>query len=361
MDKVRLNQILQESLDLLKHMIEIQSFSKEEDEVADLIYNHFIEKDIEPERLKNNIWIKNKYFNSDLPTLLLNSHMDTVKPTKGWLRDPFVAAEENGRIYGLGSNDAGASLVALIGAFKYLNEKQLMINLVLCCSAEEEITGPGGMRLVFPYLPKIDYAIVGEPTKMEAAIAERGLIVIDGEAHGKPGHAARDEGVNALYIALEDINSIRNFKWGVANKWLGKTKATVTQIQAGTQHNVVPSFCKYVIDVRPNGEYSNEEITEKLRSTVSSELTPRSLHLQSSLLSDSHVLFSTARKLNLKIYGSPTLSDMSVIPVPALKMGCGDSARSHTADEYIVIEEISSGLESYIKFINVLNAESKFN
>jgi acetylornithine deacetylase len=336
---------------LLQDLIATPSFSREEDKTADIIQRFFQNKNIPTERKGNNIWAKNAFYTEGSPTVLLNSHHDTVKPVSGWTRDPFSPDIVDGKLYGLGSNDAGASLVSLIAAFCYFYDKNLPFNLVLLASAEEEISGKNGVESVLPDLPTPSVGIVGEPTLLEMAVAEKGLMVVDGIAHGKAGHAARNEGVNALYAALDDIDKIRRFDFPKKSDLLGAVKMSVTQIQAGTQHNVVPDECRFVIDIRTNECYSNREVWETLQKQVQSELIPRSFRLNSSKIALDHPLILRGLELGKTYYGSPTLSDQALMPFPTLKFGVGDSARSHTADEFVFVSEIEDGIETYIALL----------
>lgn len=341
------------AIDLLKTLIATPSFSREEAEAAKRVEDFFTSKNIPFQRKLNNIWAQNRHWQEGKPILLLNSHIDTVKPATGWQRDPFHPGVEQGDIlYGLGSNDAGGPLVSLIAAFVHLYErKDLSVNLIMAATAEEEISGANGIAALIPELGQIDFAIVGEPTQMRMAIAEKGLMVIDGEAKGISGHAAREEGVNALYIALDDIQIIRQLELERVSPLLGKTKMSVTQIEAGKQHNVVPDSCRFVIDVRTNECYQNEEVFDILQSKVQSTLKARSFRLNSSGIPLEHPLVQSGLKLSLPYLGSPTLSDQALMPFPSLKIGPGDSARSHTADEYIRLSEIRAGVELYIQLI----------
>ena len=349
-----------EIISLLQHLIATPSFSREEDKTAAIIQNFFIEKNIPTERIGNNIIVKNKYYseNPKVPVVLLNSHHDTVKPVNGWTRDPFSADIIDGKLYGIGSNDAGGALVSLIATFCFFYDKKLPFNLILAATAEEEISGANGIASILPNLPSISVGIVGEPTLMQMAVAEKGLMVIDGVAHGKAGHAARNEGVNAIYKALTDIEKIKNFKFEKKSELLGEVKMTVTQIEAGTQHNVVPDTCKFVIDIRSNECYSNAEIFEILQKQVGSELKPRSFRLNSSKIALNHPLILRGIEIGLSHYGSPTLSDQALMPFDTLKIGPGDSARSHTADEFIYVNEIEEGIKTYIGLLENLNLVS---
>lgn len=341
------------AIDLLKTLIATPSFSREEAEAAKCIEEFFSSKNIPFQRKLNNTWVQNRHWQAGKPVLLLNSHIDTVKPATGWQRDPFhPGVEQDDVLYGLGSNDAGGPLVSLMAAFVHFYERtDLPVNLIMAATAEEEISGANGIAALIPELGQIDFAIVGEPTQMRMAIAEKGLMVIDGEAKGISGHAAREEGVNALYIALDDIQIIRQLELERVSPLLGKTKMSVTQIEAGKQHNVVPDSCRFVIDVRTNECYRNEDVFEILQSKVQSTLKARSFRLNSSGIPLAHPLVQSGLKLGLPYFGSPTLSDQALMPFPSLKIGPGDSARSHTADEYIRLSEIRSGVELYIQLI----------
>ena len=351
---------LNEIISLLQHLIASPSFSREEGKTAAIIQKFFTQKNIPTERIGNNIIVKNKHYseNSTAPIILLNSHHDTVKPVNGWTRDPFSADIIDGKLYGLGSNDAGGALVSLIATFCFFYDKKLPFNLILAATAEEEISGVNGIASILPHLPSITVGIVGEPTLMQMAVAEKGLMVIDGIAHGKAGHAARNEGVNAIYKALTDIEKIKNFKFEKKSNWLGEVKMTVTQIEAGTQHNVVPDTCKFVIDIRSNECYANAEIFEILQKQVESELKPRSFRLNSSKIALNHPLILRGIEMGLSHYGSPTLSDQALMPFDTLKIGPGDSARSHTADEFIYVNEIEEGIKTYIDLLENLNLAS---
>jgi acetylornithine deacetylase len=346
-------------IQLLQDLIAIPSFSREEDKTADCIARFFQKQGIQTERIGHNIWAKNRYYTDQAakhkPTILLNSHHDTVKPVAAWTRKPFEPCIEDGKLYGLGSNDAGASLVSLIATFCYFYDKyDLPYNLLLLASAEEEISGKNGVELALPHLPPPSVGIVGEPTLMQMAVAEKGLIVLDGIARGKAGHAAREEGINAIYRALKDIETIRQFEFERSSDLLGKVKLSVTQIHAGTQHNVVPDECRFVVDVRTNENYSNQEIFEILQKQVASELIPRSFRLNSSKISLEHPLILRGLDLGMNYYGSPTLSDQALMNFPSLKIGVGDSARSHTADEFVYTAEIEHGINMYIRLLEGL-------
>lgn len=350
-----IDQIASESVDLLKEMIGIPSLSREEKEVADYLEETFSIWGLNPSRIGNNLWMRNKEWSDDKPVILLNSHIDTVRPARGWTYEPFTATVEEQRITGLGSNDAGASIVSLLGTFRYFYEAvNLPYNLLFCASAEEEISGENGVASILECLGRIDVAIVGEPTQMQIAIAEKGLIVLDCEAKGRSGHAARNEGENAIYKAIKDIQTLQAYNFPIESAVLGPVKMTVTQIEAGQQHNVVPDSCHFVVDVRTNEYYSNEEAYQIISGLIQSEVHPRSFRLNSSGINPEHPLVQRGIAMGLRIYGSPTTSDQAVIPYPSIKMGPGDSARSHTADEYILIDEIREGIATYIRLLEAL-------
>lgn len=342
----------QKGIELLQQLVSIPSFSREENQTADLIEQFLLAEGLSPQRVGNNIWCTHAHYNKQLPTVLLNSHHDTVQPVSGWESDPFDGRINNGRITALGSNDAGASLVALMMTFLYFKEKPLIgFNLLLAASAEEEISGKGGVEILRDQLPPIAVGIVGEPTQMQLAIAERGLIVVDAQVKGKAGHAARAEGVNAIYRALPEIEKLRNFQFDQVSPLLGPVKISITQIQAGVQHNVVPDLCSFVLDIRTQEQYTNEEVITELQKITQAELRPRSLRLNASGISDHHPLVLAGKSLGMTTFGSATLSDQALWPFETVKIGCGDSARSHTAGEYIELEEFNQGLETYIALI----------
>lgn len=343
--------LYEETTALLASLIETPSMSKEEEKTGDLIAAFFENKNIKIHRKGNNIWASNRNFDSKKPSILLNSHHDTVKPNAGYSKDPFKAIIEDGRIYGLGSNDAGGCLVSLIGAFCYFYKKEIPYNLILAATAEEEISGKNGIESILNELPELELAIVGEPTLMQMAVAEKGLLVIDAIVKGKAGHAAREEGENAIYKALDDLNKIRDFQFEKISPYLGKTKVTATIIQAGSQHNVIPDICTYTLDVRVTDSYTLEEVFAELKNILQAELTPRSLRLNSSKVPEGHKILEVAKTLGLETYGSPTLSDQALIPYPSVKIGPGDSARSHTADEFIYLKEIQEGIQGYIALL----------
>lgn len=353
-----IEQLQKDSLELLKKLISIQSFSKEEDKTADTIEQFLQERDIKTHRKLNNVWAYNKYFDAAKPTVLLNSHHDTVKPNSGYTRDPYDAAVEGDKLYGLGSNDAGGCLVSLIGTFLYFYEqKGLSYNICLAATAEEEISGNDGLERVLPDLGELEFAIVGEPTQMNLAIAERGLLVLDCTATGKAGHAAREEGDNAIYKALKDIEWFRNYRFSKVSEVFGPLKMSVTIINAGSQHNVVPATCTFTVDVRVTDAYTNEEVLKIIRTNVDSEVKPRSIRLKPSSIDKAHPLVQAGIALGRTTYGSPTTSDQALLSIPSVKVGPGDSGRSHMADEYIYVNEIAEGIELYIAMLKpVINA-----
>lgn len=343
------------AIDLLQQLITIPSFSKEEDKTATLLENFFQYHTMEVFRTGNNVWSKNRHFDPNKQTILLNSHHDTVKPNPGYTRDPFSPEIIDGKLYGLGSNDAGGPLVSLILTYFYFyGERNLKYNLVFVASAEEEISGTGGVELVWSELPKIDCAIVGEPTKMEMAIAEKGLMVLDCVTKGKAGHAAREEGVNAIYEALPDIEWFRTYQFPKTSPTLGKNKMSVTVIHAGQAHNQVPPECKFTVDCRVTDAYTLEEVLEEAKRNVKCEITPRSMRLRPSGIDADHPIVLSGKKMGMNLYGSPTTSDQALIPVPSVKIGPGDSARSHSADEFIYVDEIEDGINKYISMIEQL-------
>ena len=320
---------------------------------ADLIYNYLQQKGLHPWRKGNNVWVFSDDYNKALPTILLNSHHDTVKPAASWTEDPFMPLQEDGKLFGLGSNDAGGPLVSLLQSFLGLNKIQHKnYNLIFAATAEEEISGQNGIVITLPELGKIDLAIVGEPTQMQMAVAEKGLMVLDATAKGVSGHAARNEGVNAIYAALQDIEWLRNFRFPKKSETLGEINIAVTQISAGTQHNVVPDRCTFVIDVRTHEQYSNQEVFDILQQHTQSELKARSFRLNASGISLQHPIVQRGQELGMQYYGSPTLSDQALMNgFPTIKIGPGDSARSHTADEFIYLDEIKQGIHQYIALL----------
>ena len=346
-----INQLTNAAVNLLIRLIKTPSFSREEGGTATLIQAFLAARGATAHRRQNNVWAVSANFDAMKPTVLLNSHHDTVKPGAGWTHDPFGAIREGDKLTGLGSNDAGASAVSLLAVFLYFQTKTNPFNIICAITAEEEISGANGIRSVLPELGKIDVGIVGEPTGMNLAIAEKGLVVLDCTAHGQTGHAARQEGENALYKALEDIQWLREFQFPRVSPLLGPVKTTVTQMSAGTQHNVVPDRCHFVVDVRTNELYQNQEIVDLLRSKLQSEIVPRSTYLNSSCISTNHPLIMKGLAMGKTTYGSPTLSDQALMPFETLKMGPGESARSHTPDEFILVSEIRAGIREYIELL----------
>ncbi len=342
-----------EAIELLKSLIQIPSFSKEEDQTAGLLCKFIGEKDIVHTRVGNNVFALNKHYDENRPTILLNSHHDTVKPNPQYTKDPFAATIEDGKLFGLGSNDAGGCLVSLLAAFlHFYNTKDEKYNVIFAATAEEEISGPGGIEHTLPYLPKIDCAIVGEPTLMQMAVAERGLMVLDCTSYGKAGHAARNEGENAIYKAMKDIEWFNNYQFDKISELLGPSRMSVTVIETENKaHNVVPAVCKFVVDTRINELYSFEEVVDIIKGHVQCEVKPRSTRLRSTSIALDHPLVKAGLSLDRTCYGSPTTSDKALMPFPSLKMGPGDSARSHTADEYIYVDEIKEGIEIYIRLL----------
>ncbi|MDX5583796.1 MAG: M20 family metallo-hydrolase [Aureibaculum sp.] len=348
-----IKQLTEDAIVLLLKLISKQSFSSEEDETALLIMQWFSTHDIKFDSHNHNIWAKNKFFDDSKPTILLNSHHDTVKPNNGYTRDPFKPEIIKDKLYGLGSNDAGGCLVSLLSLFTYYyDQDSLKYNMIIVASAEEESSGQNGLNSVLPLLPKIDFAIVGEPTLMQLAIAEKGLLVLDCYAHGKAGHAAHGLGDNAIYKAMEAMKWIKTFQFPKESETLGKVKMTVTQINAGSQHNVIPADCHFVVDVRVTDKYSNQEVLDIIKEHIDVEIKPRSLRLNSSSISVEHPIVKAGVSMGRDIYGSPTLSDQAVLSCPSLKLGPGDSLRSHTADEFIYVHEIEEGIQIYIDLLS---------
>lgn len=341
-----------EAIQLLIDLINTPSFSGEEAQTALHLEKFLSDHHIVYQRHGNNIWAMNAHFDPSKPSILMNSHHDTVKPNKGYTRNPHQASLEEGKIYGLGSNDAGGSLVALMAAFiHFYPQKDLAYNLILLASAEEENSGPNGIRSMIPLMPEIDFAIIGEPTKMHLAVAEKGLLVLDCYAHGTTGHAAHVRDDNAIYKAMKAIQWFETFRFPKESTTLQDTKMTVTQIQAGNQHNVVPATCHFVVDIRVNDLYSNREVLDIVKDHVGIEVKERSLNLNASSIPMDHEIVRSGVKLGRKVYGSPTLSDQVNLSCPSLKLGPGDSLRSHMADEYIYEEEILEGIELYTKIL----------
>ncbi|TLF46890.1 M20 family metallo-hydrolase [Maribacter aurantiacus] len=344
--------LTEKALELLKELISIPSFSKEEEGTAAALENWFKGLDIPFERIHNNIFAKNKYWDDSKPTLLLNSHHDTVKPNQAYTKDPFQPHIEDGKLFGLGSNDAGGCLVSLLATFAYFfHAENLNHNILMVASAEEENAGKNSLRGLLPSLPKIDVAIVGEPTLMQLAIAEKGLVVFDAVVRGTPSHAAHPNDNNAIYNTIEVLEWFKNYSFNRKSEVLGDVKMTVTQINAGSQHNVVPSQVDLVVDVRVNDKYTNQEIADLLKREAPCELKERSLRLNSSSIDKDHPLVKSGIALGRKTYGSPTLSDQAALSCQSLKLGPGDSTRSHSADEFIYVCEIEEGIDLYIKLL----------
>ncbi len=343
-------------IELLKQLIATPSFSREEDKTAAILEQFFKDNNIVSTRHLNNVWCLNKHFDGSKPSILLNSHHDTVKPDPRYSKDPFEPVVEDDKLFGLGSNDAGGPLVSLIAAFLHFYERDdLKYNLILAATAEEEISGKNGIECILPLLPAIDCAIVGEPTLTHLAIAEKGLLVLDCTAAGKAGHAAREEGENAVYKALDDINWIKSYSFPKVSASLGPVKMSVTVI--GTEnkaHNVVPAQCSYVVDVRVTDSYTHEEIIETFRQHLNADIRPRSTRMRASKIDEQHPLVKAGIAIGKKTYGSPTTSDQALIPVPSIKCGPGDSARSHTADEYIYLHEIKEGIGTYVGILQFI-------
>ena len=347
--------LYEDAVQVLQQLIATPSFSKEEGETAALLYTHLQAKGVQVQRTMNNVWAKNLHFDDRKPTLLLNSHHDTVKPNAGYTRDPFNATIEDGKLYGLGSNDAGGCLVSLMATFLHFYDREdLRYNLVFAASAEEEISGRNGIEALLLELGTICAAIVGEPTQMNMAVAEKGLMVFDCKTTGIAGHAARNEGENALYKALPDIGWFSSYEFDKVSQMLGPVKMNVTIIHAGSQHNIIPAACDFTVDVRVNECYTNEEVLDIVRQHVSCEVTPRSLRLHSTSIDQDHPLVIAGSKLGLQSFGSPTMSDKALMPFPALKIGPGDSTRSHTADEFIYVQEIEQAINIYTNILNQL-------
>lgn len=348
------NELYNEAVHLLAELIAIPSMSRDEGRVADYLEQYLESKGYTVSRNGNNVWMLSPGFDASRPTILLNSHIDTVKAVSGWTKDPFTPEIIDGKLYGLGSNDAGASVVTLLSAYIYLTQQPQQYNLIFTATAEEEVSGQNGIESLIKELPAIDFAIVGEPTGMHLAIAEKGLMVLDCTVHGTAGHAARNEGDNAIYKALKDIEWFRTYKFEKTSELLGPVKMSVTQINAGSQHNVVPDKCTFVVDVRSNELYSNEQLLQEIRKQVACEVAARSTRLSSTATPADHPFVTRARALEKNLYGSPTLSDQALMPFPSVKVGPGDSARSHTANEYIELTELETAIEGYIQLLNQL-------
>lgn len=348
------SEYLDHATGLLRRLIATPSVSRDEAAAADIMEQTLRDCGFAPRRVANNVWAAAPRFDDKRPTLLLNAHIDTVKPVPSWTRNPLSPDVEGDTLYGLGSNDCGGGLVALLEAFRCLSEKERAYNLIYLASAEEEVSGRDGISRVLPLLPEVSVAIVGEPTSMQPATAEKGLMVIDAVAHGRSGHAARDEGVNAIYIALDDIAWLRSYRFGKVSPLLDAVKMTVTVINAGTQHNVVPDECRFTIDVRTNEHYRNEDVFNFLKTKMKSEIAARSFRLSSSGINSGHPLVRRCIEMGMSPFGSPTLSDQALMRFPSLKLGPGDSSRSHSADEFIRISEISGAIKTYIRLLDGL-------
>ena len=340
-------QYVSDAVQLLKKLIATPSVSRNEKDAADIMEQTIRSYGFEPQREANNLWIIDPHYDESRPTLLLNAHIDTVKPVASWSRDPFSPDVEDGVLYGLGSNDCGGGLCSLLQIFRMLTEKPQSYNLIYLASAEEEVSGKDGITRALPLLPHIDLAIVGEPTGMNPAVAEKGLMVLDVIAHGKSGHAARNEGVNAIYEALDDMRWIRDYKFEKVSEFLGPTKMTITVVNAGTQHNVIPDKCTMLVDIRTNEFYDNEEVYEFIRQHLKSEVKAHSFRLKSSRIDPEHPLIRKCVAMGMKPFGSPTLSDQALMHFPSFKLGPGESSRSHSANEFIRISEIRDAIAKY--------------
>lgn len=346
-------QLLSDAISLLQKLIATPSISREEVHAADVFENELKSYGLDYERKGNNLWCIPPQMEAGKPTLLLNAHIDTVKPVASWTRNPFEPTLEDDTLYGLGSNDCGGGLVTLLQVYRYFLKHESPYNIIYLASAEEEVSGANGISSVLPLLPHIDVAIVGEPTGMQPAVAEKGLMVVDMTARGKSGHAARNEGVNAIYEMIDDLAWIRQYQFRKESEFLGPTKMTVTVIHAGTQHNVIPDECTAVIDIRTNEFYKNEYVFEFLRSHLHSEVKARSFRLHSSHIDINHPLVQKCLRMGKKPFGSPTLSDQALMSFPSFKMGPGESSRSHSADEYIRISELEQAINEYIELIRL--------
>ncbi len=347
----------QSSLQLLKQLISTKSMSGEEDETAQIILEHLQSNGIQPKRKGNNIYAFNEHYDPSKETILLNSHHDTVKPNSGYTLDPYTPIEKDGKLFGLGSNDAGGCLVSLINTFIHFYQEALPFNLTLACTAEEENSGRNGVESILEELGTLTYGIVGEPTEMHMAVAEKGLMVLDGVAKGVAGHAARDIGENAIYKAIEDISLLKSLQFPNVSKTLGPIKVSVTQVEAGYQHNVIPDQCKFVVDVRTTDAHTNEEVLEMIQQQVASDIKARSIRLRPSFMPEDTPVFRAAKTLGVQHFGSATTSDQALIPVPTIKMGPGQSERSHTPDEFIWLDELKQGVQGYIQLIDQLKIE----
>ena len=343
---------VKDAVGLLSQLIATPSTSRNEKDAADIMEKALRGYGFTPYREVNNVWAINPHFDEHKPTLLLNAHIDTVKPVDSWKRDPFAPTIEGDTLYGLGSNDCGGGLCSLLQTFRMLTEKTQNYNLIYLASAEEEVSGKDGISRALPLLPKIDLAIVGEPTGMQPAVAEKGLMVLDVIAHGKSGHAARNEGVNAIYEALDDMRWIRDYEFEKVSPFLGPTKMTLTVVNAGTQHNVIPDKCTMLVDIRTNEFYDNEEVYHFICQHVKSEVKAHSFRLKSSRIDPEHPLIKKCVAMGMKPFGSPTLSDQALMPFPSFKLGPGESSRSHSADEFIRISEIADAIAKYKELLD---------
>lgn len=343
---------VRDAIGLLSQLIATPSTSRNEKDAADIMEKALRNYSFTPHREANNVWVIDPHFDEQKPTLLLNAHIDTVKPVDSWRRDPFAPTIEGDTLYGLGSNDCGGGLCSLLQTFRMLTEKTQNYNLIYLASAEEEVSGKDGISRALPLLPKIDLAIVGEPTGMQPAVAEKGLMVLDVIAHGKSGHAARNEGVNAIYEALDDMRWIRDYKFEKVSPFLGPTKMTLTVVNAGTQHNVIPDKCTMLVDIRTNEFYDNEEVYHFICQHLKSEVKAHSFRLKSSRIDPEHPLIKKCVAMGMKPFGSPTLSDQALMPFPSFKLGPGESSRSHSADEFIKISEIADAIAKYKELLD---------
>lgn len=343
-----------EVLLLLQNLIKTQSFSREENHTADIIENFFISHGVEAHRLMNNVWVYSDNYDNSKPTLLLNSHHDTVKPNRDWTRDPFQPDIEDDVLYGLGSNDAGASLVSLIACFLSIHKENLPFNIIMAATAEEEIAGKNGIETTVPQLGGIDFAIIGEPTTLEMAVAERGLMVLDCTVYGKSGHAARTIGINVIEKAIPCLEWFRTYSFPKVSETLGIVKMSVTQIQAGTQHNVIPDRCTFVVDIRLNDCYTHQEVFDIIAAACGCEISARSMRLKPSSITADHPLVQAANALHIPTFASPTMSDQALLSIPSVKIGPGMSERSHTADEFVKLSELNNGIAVYIALIHQL-------
>lgn len=343
---------VRDAIGLLSQLIATPSTSRNEKDAADIMEKALHNYGFTPHREANNVWVIDPHFDEQKPTLLLNAHIDTVKPVDSWRRDPFAPTIEGDTLYGLGSNDCGGGLCSLLQIFRILTEKPQSYNLIYLASAEEEVSGKDGISRALPLLPKIDLAIVGEPTGMQPAVAEKGLMVLDVIAHGKSGHAARNEGVNAIYEALDDMRWIRDYKFEKVSPFLGPTKMTLTVVNAGTQHNVIPDKCTMLVDIRTNEFYDNEEVYHFICQHLKSEVKAHSFRLKSSRIDPEHPLIKKCVAMGMKPFGSPTLSDQALMPFSSFKLGPGESSRSHSADEFIRISEIADAIGKYKELLD---------